>query len=183
MLLLLSVPLTKEESKTYEELYNEYGVKMFRVAMKYLNNTLDSQDIVHEVFSDVVPNNLKKLNALDGSSQERFLIIAAKSRALNELRRRRNEKAAMEEYSHDVSVRERITDREMNAMIERLNIQLATFELDENSRDILWLRYAADLSIGKIAKLLKISIPAAQKRLQRARFRLAYILRSKGDEW
>ena len=73
--------------------------------------------------------------------------------------------------SHDPPDREAAGDLEAEA-IERLTMQAAVARLDERDRELIALRYGADLSARQIAQRLEMSTNAVDVALHRARTRL-----------
>jgi RNA polymerase sigma-70 factor, ECF subfamily len=65
----------------------------------------------------------------------------------------------------------------------RLEVTSAVAALDERDRELVALRYGADLSVGQIAGLLGLRPNTVDVALHRARKRLAEILESRDDDY
>ncbi len=69
-----------------------------------------------------------------------------------------------------------------NDAIERLTLQDAVGRLDERDRELIALRYGADLSARQIAQRLELNVNAVEVALHRARSRLRALLEGHADE-
>jgi len=87
-----------------------------------------------------------------------------------------NQRARGTEVSED-EVPEQVGDTDSAGRSDaRLDIQSAMLRLDERSRDLLALRYGADLKARQIAELLELETNAVEVALHRALGRLRAIL-------
>ncbi len=81
----LIIELKSGNSKAFEKLFFLYHKKVFGLALKYLNNQLDAEGIVQNVFIKVWENRA----ALDANqSISAYLFKIAKNLTLNEVKRR-----------------------------------------------------------------------------------------------
>ena len=160
------------ERDAYGPLVRRYLPAVHAVGRARSGSFADAEDIAQEAF-------LGAYNALDTlHDPEKFgpwLLRIARNKANDWLAKRTRERrlnARIEETTEpfEDAARE-LEARDMGAMLRR-----RVNELDEDSREVLYMHYFAGVKTREMAQLLEISHAAARKRLQRAREALGKLL-------
>lgn len=136
---------------------NEYKDTIYRVALNYLRNTYDAEDIVQETLMKLY---LHKGTFQDDEHIKHWLIRIALNLCSNIVRsRKRHPEVNIEELTLSVPFKN-----------ERQTEVFATLmELPEKYRLALYLYYYEDYSTSEIAEVLGISVSAVTTRLSRGR--------------
>jgi RNA polymerase sigma-70 factor (ECF subfamily) len=125
----------------------------------------DSEDITSEVFERA----LRYRSSYDPSRGEPLgWLIGIARRCIDDWRRQQGAHAGVDEWVH--------TDDHAASAIERIAIAEAIGRLDPRDRELIALRYGADMSSRQIARLLDIQTNAVDVALHRARGRLKELL-------
>jgi RNA polymerase sigma factor (sigma-70 family) len=133
-----------------------------------VHSRADSEDITSEVFERA----LRYRSSYDPSRGEPLAwLIGIARRCIDDWRRQPGAQPAVDEAQ---------TDDHAASAIERLAIAEAIDRLDPRDRELIALRYGADMSSRQIAQLLGIQTNAVDVALHRARGRLKELLA--GDE-
>lgn len=144
----------------YEQLMKKYERMMFGVCFRMLNNRADAEDICQDVM-------VKVFNTLTGferrSTFKTWLMKITTNACLSHIsknkRRREIRDQWADELTPDGTTSIKTADRDVATL-------LATIKPQE--REVLTLRYLADMSLAEIAEACGISLSAAKMRLYRA---------------
>jgi RNA polymerase sigma-70 factor (ECF subfamily) len=163
-----------------EDVFHEYGPRVYNLARRMLNNNADAEDVTQDVLLQVV----RKLPSFRGESAfPTWLHRVTVNAALMHRRRRAAQdehraggplELVLEEQPHGGPVRrwavgpeEAALDRESQQLIER-----AIAELPDEYRDVFVLSDVEGLPNAEIGEMLGLSLPAVKSRLHRARQKL-----------
>lgn len=165
--------------------------KVYGLALKLTGNREDAEDIVQETFLKAVDNIDKfRMESSFGTWLYSIALNQIKARAVMQ---RRMDMKPIEDYlpqAHDDASVDLFDWGGPHKHLERKQIQ----ELIETTLSEMAyiysapfiLRYMEDMSVGEIARVLKISVPAAKSRILRARLalreKLTEVLREKSHE-
>ncbi len=141
-------------------LAEKYKDTVFRIALSYLGNTYDADDIVQDVFMKLYITN--KQFASDDHARY-WLIRVTINTCKNLLKSSWKTRNITLE---DISVTTAFEQKEQEDLYE------AVMGLPEKYRTVLYLYYYEDFSVKEIAKMLKIKVSAVTTRLSRARDQL-----------
>ena len=180
-----------KEVGAFEELVDRTEDKLFRLAMRFVRNESDAQEILQESYLAAWRN----LPAFEGRSQFSswmYRIVVNASLMCLRARRRHPEVAI-----HDVDLAElnkamgeatcppRASDYRQDWPDQRMQsaellrrIETAVNSLPEKLREVFLLRHVSGVSTGDVAARLGLSTPAAKTRLYRARTELRHSLGS-----
>lgn len=165
--------LTDEQ---FEVIYNKYYVMLLNIANKYVRNSLDSEDIVQEVFIKFY--RIAKTFKNDESIKY-YLIRLTINRSLNMIKTRKKLLIDNEYINNlpDISN----TDEKSGSKQEIYNCVCL---LKDNYKTVIMLYYYENYSLKQIANILKISESNASTRLNRAREKIKKIIeeRNKNDK-
>lgn len=167
-----------------EELFNVHSSRMYRAAMKILENKQDAEDAVQDTFIKIY-GNIDKFRVISGDELILLIIIYTRNTARDILRRRNtalrhtvsdnlseDKEAAVYDIPDNSSdpleiVISRESIRETAKMID---------ELPEAQRDVIILRYRFEMSEREISAALGISETAVSSRILRAKEKLRIML-------
>lgn len=160
-----------ENSCDSKNLIDKYGNMIYHIAIGYLKNKDDAEDIVQEVFIKYI--EYMKSNIFNDEEHEKcWLIRVTINLCCNHLKYIKNNALIIAEQSINTYLN----------LEERENYILESIEkLGEKYRIIFDLFYLRDLKISEISKILNISEANAKVRLKRARDKLREMLQL-GDE-
>jgi RNA polymerase sigma-70 factor (ECF subfamily) len=171
-------------SLTPEAICRDFAPRIFRVAMKMLNNETDAEDVTQEVLLQVV----RKIETFRGESSLGTWLHKVTANAALALRRKRASHPERQldslgdgepvDVSEDGRRRrttngpeQQVQRRELGQLIEE-----ATMSLPEIYREVFILSDVEELPNSEIGRLLGLSLPAVKSRLHRARLLLRHAL-------
>lgn len=167
MFVYLAMIESPDGRSKFEIIYTLYKQLMYYIANSILDNTADSEDIVHDAFLKII----EILDKIDNphSPQTRSLVVTiTENKAIDLYRRRKNHIIIpfAEEHlgSPEQSKIDQIPDQEVVAK--------AILSLPGRYREVLLLRYAQGYSMDEIAIILSMTKENVKKTIQRARKRL-----------
>jgi RNA polymerase sigma factor (sigma-70 family) len=147
----------------FERLYNEHAQALYGFLVYRTGNPAVAEDLVADTFEKVLRSR-GGFNARRGRAKTWLYTIA-----LNTLRDHLRRRAAAERASERVvagSETEVEPVEEMLAARDELTRALAT--LSDEEREVVALRYGADMSLPEIAKLKKEKLTTIEGRVYRA---------------
>lgn len=152
----------------------ENPAPLIRRVYSYVAYRIGDGAEAEDVTSDVFERALRYRESYDESrGQPLAWLLGIARRSIDDARRRRPEVVSVHENEQDHASAE---DLEGSAL-RRLNLASAMNRLEERDRDLLALRYGADLSARELAVLLDLKTNAVEVALHRARARLQAQLR------
>jgi RNA polymerase sigma-70 factor, ECF subfamily len=174
----------KDES-AFEELVGRYEDKLYRLAMRFVRNETDAQEILQDAFLSAWRN----LPTFEGRAQFGSWMYRVTVNAALMLLRTRNrhpevtvddvdptvlndavsESGQMMRASADWSQR---PDEQLQSEEVRKHIQTSVDALPDGLRTVFLLRDVEELSTEDTAEMLGLSVPAVKTRLHRARMAL-----------
>ncbi len=143
------------EHDVFLVLAEKYKDTVFRIALSYLGNTYDADDIVQDVFMKLYITN--KHFASDDHA--RYWLIRVTLNACKNLL-----KSSWK--TKKIAVTTAFEQKEQEYLYQ------AVMGLPEKYRTVLYLYYYEDFSVKEIAKMQKIKVSAVTTRLSRARDQL-----------
>ena len=160
-------------TRAYEELMGRHDRLMFGVCLRLVGSRADAEDIAQDVMLKV----FGKLGSFEGRSSFKTWLVRVTRNACKDWLKK---KAISRQYAESLAnepYEESTIEYEENRLIELLK------ELSPVDREILTLRFVADLSLAEIADTTELSLSATKMRLYRAIERLQAIAKETyGDE-
>ncbi len=146
--------LTEGNKDGLRPIYENLGRMIFSVALGITGNREDSEDVLQETLMELVKcaHTYKK-----GTNPCAFILTVARHNALDMVRKRK------ENLPIDESMT--VIDDEISDAAPLAADLLS--HLEEDEREIILLRIYGELSFSEVAKIMNISVFAAQKRYQR----------------
>jgi RNA polymerase sigma-70 factor (ECF subfamily) len=174
-----------QDEAAFEELVGRYETKLYRLAMRFVRNETDAQEILQEAFLSAWRN----LPAFEGRAQfGSWMYRVTVNAALMLLRSRgRHPEVAVDEVEPTAlneAVAESVqttrgsadwsqqADEQMQSQQLRRHIQTSVDALPEGLRAVFLLRDVEELSTEDTAEILGLTVPAVKTRLHRARLLL-----------
>jgi len=148
-------------------LYATSYVGLTRLAAAFLGDRQLAEDIVQDVFARVHAHQ-PRLN--DAGAADRYLRVSVLNGARNALRTQRRSQAR----DSAAEAADRAATTEANAEVSameglwRQSVRAVVMTLPDRQRDVIFLRYLADLSIAETARTLNISEGAVKASNTRA---------------
>jgi RNA polymerase sigma-70 factor (ECF subfamily) len=157
-------------------LYSRHHVRIYRFALRFLNDEAAAEDTVSEVFIDV----WRQAERFEGRSQvTTWLLAIARNKALSLLRRRSSEEL-------DDEVAEFIEDPSDNPEVAMLKSQRASVlqdcltQLSPAHREIVDLVYYHEKSVEEVAEIISVPANTVKTRMFYARKRIGELMAAKG---
>ncbi len=150
------------QTRAYQELMERHDRLMFGVCLRLVGNRQDAEDITQDVMLKV----FGKLGSFEGrSSFKTWLVRVTRNACKDWLKKKVISRQYAETLANEPQEQSTI-EYEENRLIELLK------ELSPVDREILTLRFVADLSLQEIADTTDLSLSATKMRLYRAIERL-----------
>lgn len=151
----------KEMKFNSRDVVNKYADMLYNIAIGYLKNKDDAEDVVQEVFMRLI-TYVRKNNFKDKDHEKYWLIRVTINLCNNELKsaKRKNKLIVNDIENLEISYLKE------DYMFDIIN------SLDKKYRDVVRLFYIEDFKISEISKILSISEDNVKTRLKRARNKL-----------
>jgi RNA polymerase sigma-70 factor, ECF subfamily len=164
------------DKRALQQLYARHHVRIYRFALRFLNDEAAAEDTVSEVFIDV----WRQAERFEGRSQvTTWLLAIARNKALSLLRRRSSEEL-------DDEVAEFIEDPSDNPEAAMLKSQRASVlqdcltQLSPAHREIVDLVYYHEKSVEEVAEIISVPANTVKTRMFYARKRIGELMAAKG---
>jgi RNA polymerase sigma-70 factor (ECF subfamily) len=168
--------IAQRDKRALQQLYSRHHVRIYRFALRFLNDEAAAEDIVSEVFIDV----WRQAERFEGRSQvTTWLLAIARNKALSLLRRRSSEDL-------DDEVAEFIEDPSDNPEVAMLKSQRASVlqdcltQLSPAHREIVDLVYYHEKSVEEVAQIISVPANTVKTRMFYARKRIGELMAAKG---
>ena len=171
----LMTAASKGDIKAFEEIVRRYQASVWRVAVRFIGDAADAQDIVQTVFLKILESAPRYRNI---SLFKTYLFRIVNTTCIDFSRKKRPDIVKDLSEIHDGS------PPAMDDMIvhqRKKAVRDAIETLSLRYRSVIVLRYDAELSIRDIAAILKITEKAAERLLAHARNALYVRLKNKMD--
>ncbi len=158
------------------ELYNRYGMMMFGVALKYLNNKMDAEDVLMQTFEKLA----QKVSKSDIKHPKNWLYTIIKNECLMKLRAKKQPEGDIEKallYQSD-------DQKEQMSLIalkeQQLNLlEQAITELKHEQKTCIELFYLKQMCYDAIAKTTGFELKKVKSYIQNGKRNLKLILDQK----
>ena len=172
----LVAQIAQRDKHALQLLYSRHHVRVYRFALRFLNDEAAAEDTVSEVFIDV----WRQAERFEGRSQvTTWLLAIARNKALSLLRRRSSEEL-------DDEVAEFIEDPSDNPEAAMLKSQRASVlqdcltQLSPAHREIVDLVYYHEKSVEEVAEIISVPANTVKTRMFYARKRIGELMAAKG---
>lgn len=170
--------LQEGDPEEFSRLVDAYSSKIYRLAIKMLNQQQDAEDVLQETFVKAY----RGLKSFDGRSKlSTWLFRIATNEALMVIRRKHPDVVSIDEPIETEEGEQEpvqiidwccLPENELLSEESREKLDTAVQKLPERLRVVFLLRDINDLSTHETAEVLGLSDTAVKTRLSRARLRL-----------
>lgn len=162
------------DRKAQFELYKLYSKAMFNICYRMLNNRIDAEDMLQEVFADVFSRlQYFRFDSTIGAWIKRITV----NKCINEINRRKTKLEFVEEVPELISVEE---EEKMELSVEK--VKGAMEKLPDGSRIVFSLYLLEGYDHEEISQILNISESTSKTQFMRAKQRVREILTTQGYE-
>ena len=155
------------DAAAFKELYEAYADELYRYGLRYLKDTDTIKDCIHDLFIDLH----RYCRNLSATVNIRFYLLGAFRRKLHDA----HKKAAAWKAGADPEMEFlieydtqhlKIADEEKQETMRQLAAALR--QLPARQKEVIYLRYNAELSYEEIASVMKVSVPTCRTLAYRA---------------
>lgn len=159
------------QTEAFSGLYRRFQQPLYSYAYRMLQSREEAKNVVHELFLDI----WNKQNTLPQvQSPKAYLIVAVRRRALRS--KHHNRLQLTDDIEQLVNLQPDgflISPEDIQLADEaqeycRQQVTAAINQLPQRQREVIYLRYYQELSIGEIAQVLSISYQTVSNHLQAA---------------
>lgn len=144
----------------YEQLMQKYQRLMFSVCYRMLNNRADAEDVCQDVMVKVFAT----LPKFEGRSTfKTWLMRVTTNTCLTQIGKNKRRREIRSQW-----VQESADEQVTYLKTAQHDVEALLMDVKPKDREVLTLRYIADLSLAEIAETCEISLSAAKMRLYRA---------------
>lgn len=153
-----------EATRAFSELVRRYEPRVYRTCLRMLRDPADAEDVCQDIFVRV----FRKLHSFEGRSRfSTWLFSIARNECLSALKKRADR--ATESFDESSRGAAQGSEPGVDIRYEQQDLLEKTLaNLSPEDREVLTLRFVAELQIDEIAVLAEISLSAAKMRLYRA---------------
>lgn len=147
--------LTEQE---FEQKYYEYKKMLYNIAYSYVHNQMDADDVIQDVFIKYLKSN----ETFQTVENEKYWLIRVTINTCKSYLKQTRFKY--------IELNEDIVNKTCDVELEEeQRYFLIITSLPHKYQEVIILYYYEDLKINEISTVLKISVSAVKKRLERAR--------------
>lgn len=150
-------------TRAYEELMRRYQRTLFNVCARYLGNERDADDVCQEVMLKV----LYGLKNFEGKSKfKTWLYSITYNECITQYRKERRKRRLLDALSLDPL--EEASDEKAPKIEEKAGLDRWLVHVNPIDREILVLRFVAELEFQEIADIMHMGLSATKMRYKRA---------------
>lgn len=166
--------LRERRPEALREVHAQFGATVFGFLVSRLRDRATAEDVFQQVLSEVWRRGPEYDDRR--ASLTTWILTIARSRAIDELRRRRPEPVDPSELPDDV-----VEPSPQDAAVERWRMAHLLAQLPEEERHLLQLRFYAGLSQTEIETQTGIALGTVKTRMVRGLERLRAMMDAEGD--
>lgn len=168
--------IDRTNGEFFGDLYREYDKKLYSIALRYVRNHHDAEEVVQDTFLKIY-KVIEKVHNLPREKIAPFIVICIKHTAFDliEKKRKRVETVDLiydddgEEKEYEVADDSPLPDEIVISKERAMNLGRCIDSLSEKQRHIILLRYYYGLSEKEIADLMSMSESAVSSCVDRAK--------------
>jgi RNA polymerase sigma-70 factor (ECF subfamily) len=165
------VEAARRDPAAFSKLYHRYVTPVYRYFYKWLGNPKDAEDLTSQVFIEVLEG---LVHYHERGSFAAWLFTIARRKAIQAFRRQRPTLSLDEAEKLYHPAQDPLEQLVQDENIERMAAVFA--DLDEDQRELLRLRFTADLTYAEIGSLLRRTEAAVKMAVGR-------LLRQMYEKW
>lgn len=154
---------------------------MLHLALSFVHNQADAEDIVHDVFLNIAQRHMPIIKGIKNDNDMRnYLLKATKNTALNKLKSKQKFNLDISDFVNSVVDDKDFTDI-LCSKYEYNQLITAIESLDDIYRNSLYYHFVLELPIKQVAKILNQSTSTTKKQLVRGKKKLLSLIEEKGE--
>lgn len=157
---------------TDEEIVRFYSDMIFGVAMRYVRNNTDADDVYSEVFY----RYFKRVRRFDSEEHRRAWLLRVTVNCAKDFLKNRTFHQDFDTVSEDMFESVTITGTSEASIEDILAVREAVKRLNEEYREVIELFYFNRLTVNEIAQMLQKPVGTVKSLLSRAREKLKAML-------
>ncbi|WP_339842802.1 RNA polymerase sigma factor SigX [uncultured Halopseudomonas sp.] len=148
----------------YEELMRRYQRTLFNVCARYLGNERDADDVCQEVMLKV----LHGLRQFEGKAKfKTWLYSITYNECITQYRKEKRKRRLLDALSLDPQ-EEESPELDATQVTDRVSLDRWLVHVNQVDREILVLRFIAELEFQEIADIMRMGLSATKMRYKRA---------------
>lgn len=148
----------------YEELMRRYQRTLFNVCARYLGNERDADDVCQEVMLKV----LHGLRQFEGKAKfKTWLYSITYNECITQYRKEKRKRRLLDALSLDPQ-EEDTGELETGQVTDRASLDRWLVHVNQVDREVLVLRFVAELEFQEIADIMRMGLSATKMRYKRA---------------
>lgn len=155
-----------------EEIVRHYSDMIFGVAMRYVRNTTDADDVYSEVFL----RYFKKKRTFESEEHRKSWLLRVTVNCAKDFLKKRTYHEDIDSVGEDMFESSTLTGTKEASIEDILAVREAIKQLSEDYREVIELYYFSGLSVTEIAQMLQKPAGTVKSLLSRARDRLRILL-------
>ncbi|WP_338431553.1 sigma-70 family RNA polymerase sigma factor [Synechococcus elongatus] len=159
-------------------LYDRHASLVYGIALQVLGNPQEAEDLTQDIFIRLVDRQRSHYDPRRGSLRT-YLAVLTRSRAIDRLRSRRTQAAAIDKVQSQLVQQQATIDpliSNLGAAETSAEVQQALAQLSESQQQVLRLAYYEGLSQADIAERLGEPLGTIKARARRGLLKLKQIL-------
>lgn len=149
----------------YEELMRRYQRTLFNVCARYLGNDRDADDVCQEVMLKV----LHGLRQFEGKAKfKTWLYSITYNECITQYRKEKRKRRLMDALSLDHDETDEVVESSTHVVTDRASLDRWLVHVNQVDREILVLRFVAELEFQEIADIMHMGLSATKMRYKRA---------------
>ncbi|AZB72388.1 sigma-70 family RNA polymerase sigma factor [Synechococcus elongatus] len=159
-------------------LYDRHASLVYGIALQVLGNPQEAEDLTQDIFIRLVDRQRSHYDPRRGSLRT-YLAVLTRSRAIDRLRSRRTQAAAIDKVQSQLVQQQATIDpliSNLGAAETSTEVQQALAQLSESQQQVLRLAYYEGLSQADIAERLGEPLGTIKARARRGLLKLKQIL-------
>ena len=149
----------------YGELMRRYQRTLFNVCARYLGNDRDADDVCQEVMLKV----LHGLRQFEGKAKfKTWLYSITYNECITQYRKEKRKRRLMDALSLDLGETEEVVESSTHVVTDRSSLDRWLVHVNQVDREILVLRFVAELEFQEIADIMHMGLSATKMRYKRA---------------
>ena len=174
----LVASIAQGDKRALQTLYGRHSVRIFRFALRFLNDESMAEDMVSEVFLDV----WRQAARFEARSKvSTWLLAIARNKALSVLRRRSTEELD-EEMAEAIKDPSDDPEVSMQKQQQISKLQECLTQLSPAHREIVDLVYYHGKTIEEVVAIIRVPVNTVKTRMFYARKRIGELMTAKGVE-
>ena len=167
LLFYLSLIETNDQRDIFGEIYEKHLDWMLKIAYYYVKNESDAQDVVHDVFMEIIKNDCS-IPTQDLDKTKSYLFICIRNRATKLNKSKSKKRTASLDRLFNISAEDNVE----NQVIENdIHSSLLSFidSLSPKYKDVLTLHLVFDKTAKEISKIMCIPHKTVETRIKRGK--------------